>query len=117
MTDVSEQLLERIALRLRAMANPVRLRILHTLEDGELSVGEIVPRTGTSQANVSKQLAVLRGAGLVASRRQGVSVYYRISDLMVFDICRTVCDSLLDRASLEVETLEIGREAMLDGRS
>ena len=117
MTDVSDELFERIALRLRAMANPTRLKILHTLEEGQLSVSEIVDRTGTSQANVSKQLGLLRGAALVDSRRQGVSVYYRISDPMVFDICRTVCNSLLDRASLEVETLEVGRDAMFTGRS
>jgi len=101
--------MERIAVRLKAMGNPVRLKILHALEDGELFVGEIVTRVGSSQANVSKQLGVLRGAGLVDSRREGVSVHYRITDPMVFDICHAVCDSLLDRANLEVETIEKGR--------
>ena len=109
----SDQLIERIAVRLKAMGNPVRIKILHALEDGELPVGQIVARVGSSQANISKQLSVLRGAGLVDSRREGVSVCYRITDPMVFDICRAVCDSLFDQANLEVETIEAGRDQLL----
>ncbi|HEX7580067.1 MAG TPA: transcriptional regulator, partial [Thermoanaerobaculia bacterium] len=46
------------------------------------------------QANVSKHLAILRKAGLVDCRREGSSVYYRIADQAVYEICGTVCDSL-----------------------
>lgn len=109
MNDSSDQLIDRIAHRLKAMGNPIRLKILHALEDGELAVGQVVTRVGSSQANVSKQLAVLRGAGLVESRREGVTVRYRISDPMVFEICHAVCDSMLDRANVEIETIERGR--------
>ena len=112
-TDATEQVLDRIAERLKAMGNPVRLQILHALEDGELTVGEIQERIGGSQANASKHLANLRNAGLVASRRNGVNVYYRVSDEMVFAICRAVCDSLLDRASADLAAIEEARDAML----
>lgn len=113
MQDVSDQLLERIALRFRAMGNPVRLKILHALQGAELSVGQILERIGGSQANASKHLGVLRSAGLVSSRRDGVSVYYEISDEAVFSICETVCQSLHSRANAEIETIERGREAIL----
>lgn len=117
MSNISEELLERIAVKFRAMANPVRLRILHTLEEGELSVTEILARIGGSQANASKHLGVLRSADLVSSRREGVSVIYQISDPAVFIICDAVCDSLHERATAEVETIEQGRVAMPSARS
>lgn len=110
--DATEEVLQRIADRLKAMGNRVRLRILHALEDGELTVGEIQRRIGGSQANVSKHLANLRDAGLVSSRREGVKMYYRVGDEMVFTICRAVCDSLLDRANAEVEAIERARDKL-----
>ncbi len=113
MEDVSELLLERIALRLKAMANPFRLRILHTLEDGELSVNEILERVGGSQGNVSKHLGVLHGADLVKRRRESTNIFYTVSDQAVFDVCRTVCDSLLARAAAEVEAIEKARSEIL----
>ncbi len=117
MDQISEDILERIAARLKAMGNPFRLRILQALHEGELSVSEIHTRVGGSQANVSKHLNVLRGADLVTSRREGVSVYYRISDASVFSICETVCDSLLHQASSEVAVIAQGRAGMVvDGR-
>lgn len=112
--EVSSELLDKIARRLKAMGNPVRLRILHALEDGEKSVSEILEIVGGRQANLSKHLNVLRSAGLVTNRRQGTNVCYRIRDEAVFAICRHVCDSLHQQASIEVERIELGRE-LLDG--
>ena len=97
------------------MGNPFRLRIIHALHGGELTVSEILERVGGSQANVSKHLNVLRGADLVSHRRDGVSVYYRISDATVFAICQSVCDSLLHQASAEVATIAEARARMLAG--
>jgi DNA-binding transcriptional ArsR family regulator len=102
---VPDQLLQRVAERLRTMGNPLRLRILHLLEDRELTVSQIVRSVPTTQANVSKHLTALRTAGLVAGRRDGVNVYYRISDPIVFVICRTMCDAILRRASSEAAAL------------
>ena len=108
----SEQLLERIADRLKAMADPMRLRILHVLQGGERCVTDILDHVGGSQANVSKHLSVLRRAGLVECRREGVNVYYRIADPAVFAICSTVCDSLERQLNAERNELEKGRASM-----
>lgn len=105
---ISEELLGRIAERLKALADPMRLAILHSLESGERCVGEIVERVKTSQANVSKHLSVLRHAGLVRARRSGMNVYYVIGDPVVFAICRLVCDSLERQASETAADLEQG---------
>jgi len=102
---ITEKLLEGVAHRLRAMGSPIRLRILHALEDGELSVTDILLQVRTSQANVSKHLTVLRAAGLVKSRRNGVSVYYGIADPIVLVICRSMCDVILRQANDHAEEL------------
>ncbi|NCO69633.1 MAG: winged helix-turn-helix transcriptional regulator [Acidobacteria bacterium] len=111
----SEQLLERIADRLKAMADPMRLRILHALQQGERCVNDILAEVGGSQANVSKHLSVLRRAGLVDCRRDGVNVYYRIVDATVFAICSSVCDSLERQVNAAQEGIARGRAAMLAG--
>lgn len=111
----SEQLFEKIADRLKAMADPMRLRMLHVLQQGERCVNDIVAQVGGSQANVSKHLSVLRRAGLVGCRRDGVNVYYRIVDPTVFAICSSVCDSLERQISAEQEGIARGRAAMLAG--
>jgi DNA-binding transcriptional ArsR family regulator len=115
MGDESEQLLERIADRLKAMADPMRLRILHLLQDGERCVNDILGQVGGSQANVSKHLSVLRRAGLVGCRREGVNVYYRIEDPTVFAICEGVCDSLERQVNAEKREIQQGRAAMRAG--
>ena len=109
----SEQLLERIADRLKAMADPTRLRILHVLQAGERCVTDILGEVGGSQANVSKHLSVLRRAGLVEYRREGINVFYHIEDPAVFAICRTVCDSLERQVNAEKDEITRGRAAML----
>ncbi|MDH3743976.1 MAG: metalloregulator ArsR/SmtB family transcription factor [Acidobacteriota bacterium] len=114
--EVSQELMEKIARRLKAMGHPTRLRILHALEEGELSVSDILTRVGGRQANLSKHLTVLRGAKLVTSRRDGVSVCYRICDPIVFRICESVCDSLEREASDEVDKIRQARSLMLAGK-
>jgi DNA-binding transcriptional ArsR family regulator len=94
-------LLEEIAARLKALADPMRLRILHVLEGRELFVGEICEQVDCSQANVSKQLGVLRRAGLVRPRRAGMKVYYRVDDDAVFGICRLACGAVGRKPELE----------------
>jgi DNA-binding transcriptional ArsR family regulator len=106
----SDELLQRIAEVLKAMADPTRLKILHSLHQGELCVSDILEIVGGSQANVSKHLSVLKRAGLVASRRDGLNVFYRISDEGVFTICRNVCDSLELRIDREQQTIIKGRQ-------
>jgi DNA-binding transcriptional ArsR family regulator len=63
---------------LRSLASRHRLMILCTLLDGERSVGDLVRRLGLTQSNLSRHLAMLREEGLVATRREGTVIYYRI---------------------------------------
>ncbi|HSR14625.1 MAG TPA: metalloregulator ArsR/SmtB family transcription factor, partial [Gemmatimonadales bacterium] len=77
--------------RFRTLGEPMRLRILDGLRSGELSVGELVDRTGGGQANISKHLQILLSAGLVSRRKAGTTVYYRLTDPTVFQLCDIVC--------------------------
>ena len=108
----SDELLQRIAEVLKAMADPTRLKILHSLQQGERCVSDILEIVGGSQANVSKHLSVLKRAGLVESRRDGLNVFYEISDEGVFTICRNVCDSLELRIDREHQTIIEGRQGI-----
>ena len=65
---------------LKAMAHPLRLKILCILGNREVSVQEIVDCVGTSQSNISQHLAILREKGVLRTRRAANRVYYRISD-------------------------------------
>ena len=95
--DISEEVMSLIAARFRVLAEPTRLKLLHRLEKNEMSVGELVEEIGGSQANVSKHLGILFDAGLLSRRKNGVTIFYRVADESVFDLCDTVCTSLGQR--------------------
>jgi ArsR family transcriptional regulator len=92
--ELSDEALSLIASRFRLLGEPLRLKILNALRDGELSVTELVEETGAGQANVSKHLGLLLTGGLVARRKEGNLAYYYIADETIFQLCETVCDSL-----------------------
>ena len=62
----------------KALAHPTRLLMLDSLMDGELCVGDLTELVGSDQSTVSKHLSVLRGAGIVADRRDGTMIFYRL---------------------------------------
>ena len=70
----------------RAMSHPARIRILETLAGGERSVGEMQPEIGIELSHLSQQLAVLRRAGLVTTRKEGQSVFYSVKDPLVTEL-------------------------------
>jgi ArsR family transcriptional regulator len=74
----------------KAMGNPVRLGIIEFLETGEKCVCEIVDHVGTDMSNVSKHLGVMRKVGIVADRRHGVKIYYRLAMPCALDFARCV---------------------------
>jgi DNA-binding transcriptional ArsR family regulator len=88
--------IERASRSLKAMSHPLRLKILCTLGDREVSVQEIVESVGTSQSNISQHLAILRDKGILASRKDANRVYYRVGDgrtLRLIDMMQQVfCD-------------------------
>ena len=95
---IGDELAALIAERFRVLAEPVRIRLLDRLREGEATVLELTARVGTSQQNVSKHLGVLQRARIVARRKDGNFAYYRIVDDGVFALCETVCGSLLEHA-------------------
>jgi ArsR family transcriptional regulator len=75
------------------LANPTRLKILNALRDREMAVAELARRVGTSMPNLSQHLAILKARRVVLTRRQGVTIFYRIANpkiLRAFDIMREV---------------------------
>ncbi len=79
LSDAAEQASE----FLKSLANPVRLRILCLLADGEASVGEITEKLDARQSLVSQHLALLRKDGLVRPTREGQSIRYALADARV----------------------------------
>ena len=75
-----EEDISRASRSLKAMSHPLRLKILCTLGDQEVSVQDIVESVGTSQSNISQHLAILRDKGILASRKDANKVFYRVSD-------------------------------------
>lgn len=71
---------ERASRALKAMSHPLRLKILCSLGDQDVSVQDIVKQVGTSQSNISQHLAILRDKGILAARKDANRVYYRVSD-------------------------------------
>ncbi len=72
--------IDRASRSLKAMSHPLRLKILCTLGDQEVSVQDIVEHVGTSQSNISQHLAILRDKNILASRKDANKVFYRVGD-------------------------------------
>ncbi|HSB38298.1 MAG TPA: metalloregulator ArsR/SmtB family transcription factor [Gaiellaceae bacterium] len=89
-----DDLVELIARRFHVLGEPSRIRVLDRLRGGERSVSELAAELGAGQQNVSKHLSVLTGAGILARRKDGNHVYYRIVDDRVLGLCEQVCGSL-----------------------
>jgi len=101
----SDDALEIVAARFRVLSDATRLRLLRELMDGELAVQDLVTRTDLPQPTVSKQLAVLRSAGIVGRRPQGTQVFYRLTDESVLQLCEIVCHGLERRLAGHLEAL------------
>ena len=85
-----EKEFERTAVVGRALADPKRLCVLESLADGELSVSDLSTTVGCQVPNMSQHLAVLRSAGLVQSRREGSTIFYRLADVRVLEAYRLI---------------------------
>jgi DNA-binding transcriptional ArsR family regulator len=89
--------IERASRSLKAMSHPLRLKILCTLGDQEVSVQDIVERVGTSQSNISQHLAILRDKGILSSRKDANRVFYKVVDnrtLQLISMMRNVFCSM-----------------------
>jgi ArsR family transcriptional regulator len=81
----------------KTFSDPKRLMIISELRGGEKSVGDLVEALRSPQAVVSRHLAVLRNRGAVKTRRDGVSIYYSLSNPRIIDACDIVHEVLLDQ--------------------
>ncbi len=85
----------------KALAHPVRIRILELLRDGPLSVGQLQETIGAPASSVSQQLAVLRGRSIVTTERRGTTVIYAVRDPDIFellDVARRIFNANLSDA-------------------
>lgn len=73
------------------LSEPSRLRIIQAICYRECSVQEVVEQTGLPQPNVSRHLALLHRSGVLSRRRSGTSVFYKVSDPTITELCRLVC--------------------------
>ena len=78
----------------KTISNPNRQAILGLISNGEMSVTELVNRTGISQANISQHLAKLRSNGVVSTRREGNNVYYSISNPKIIEAYNLISEVL-----------------------
>ena len=92
--NLSEDQLQAVSERFRILSDPMRLRILQQLQDGEKTVSDLVDATGASQPNVSKHLSILKSAGLVNRRQSGNLAYFSIGAPFVFELCAIVCEGI-----------------------
>ena len=81
---------------MRPLLFPKRIDILAALGGRELPAGEIVSRVGTTKGNISQHLAVMRQAGILATRRAGMNVYCRVSNPKIVQACALMREVLLD---------------------
>jgi len=96
--ELNDEILKMVAERMRAMGDPMRLRLLSILRERDATVGQLVEVLGTSQQNISHHLLVLHDDGILRRRKDGRKVWYSLEDPTVSAVCDVVCDSVTRRA-------------------
>lgn len=109
MKTLTPEVITLVAKRFWVLSEPARLTLLNTLLAGERTVTELVEETGLGQANVSRHLQVLRGAGFVARRKEGLFSYYRVADPSVEQLCDIMCQRLDEQLESQQEILRGSR--------
>jgi len=113
----SQAVVEQVANYFRVLGEPMRLRLLNVLRDGERCVQDLVDETETSQANVSKHLKVMLQAGILTKRSQGTQAFYRVADDLIFELCNLVCDRLasrIEQQALHFRTFSLASKPMVE---
>jgi len=85
------------------LANPVRLKILNALTDGQKSVNQLVELIGAPQANISQHLAILKERSVVTAKRDGVSIYYSIVNPKIIKACNLIREVLFEQMATSGE--------------
>ncbi len=92
----------------KTIANPRRQAILDTIRNGEMTVSELIKKTGIRQANLSQHLAILRSKGVVSTRRDGNNVHYSLSNLKIIEAYDLISEVLEDSATSRDKTIREG---------
>ncbi len=103
---LSDAALELVARRFAVLAEPMRLRLIQALFEGEKHVNALTEETGGTQANVSRHLQTLTQAHVLSRRKEGLQVFYAISDPSIYKLCELVCGSLEKQYSKQAEAFE-----------
>ncbi len=105
---MTPELLELVAERFKALAEPARLGILNALRAREMTVSELMEATGLGQANASKHLQLLHTLGFVERRKEGLYVIYRLANDDVFQLCDIMCGRLASEADTRARLFGAG---------
>ncbi|MFQ5976300.1 MAG: ArsR/SmtB family transcription factor [Candidatus Hydrothermarchaeales archaeon] len=97
MKNMEKKLYEMHAEICKIFTSPKRLEIIDLLQNEERSVSELLASTGLSQSNVSQHLGVLKERGVVATRREGNTIFYRIANPKILEACRLMREVLLEK--------------------
>jgi len=89
----------------KTLTNPKRIEILNTLRGEEKTVTELVNALGASKANVSQHLAVMRHKGILATRREGVNIFYRVANPKVIEACALMKEVLFEQHMAKKKTV------------
>ena len=81
----------------KTMANPKRLEIIYALKAGEQTAGAITKTLGVTKANVSQHLSVLKACGVVTTRRDGVNIFYKISNPKIIEACALMREVMIEQ--------------------
>jgi len=92
----------------KTISNPRRQAILDTIRGGELTVSELIEKTGISQANLSQHLAILRSKGVVKTRREGNNIYYSVSNIKIIEAYDLISQVLEDSTTSREKTIKEG---------
>jgi DNA-binding transcriptional ArsR family regulator len=108
-TALPSEAIELIARRFAVLSEPVRLRLIHALFDGEKNVSALVKEVGGTQANISRHLQTLTVSNIISRRKSGLQVFYSISDPSIVKLCDLVCGSLEHQLSAQAGVFSAAR--------
>jgi len=91
----------------KTLASPKRIEILNALKEGEKTVSELVEILGVPKANVSQHLAVMRHKGILKFRREGINMYYSVSNRKVIEACLLMKEVLMEQMKEKGKLAEI----------
>src|ERR1017187_3892590 len=94
---LSIEAIELISRRFAVLAEPMRLRLIHALFEGEKNVNALVEEGGGTQANISRRLQTLAAASIRSRPERALQGFYSIADPAIIKLCELVCDSLQDQ--------------------